>query len=103
MGICDLGIDWFTAVQQGSNLRKGYYAVEFKTLFPILKKYLADGADVPYFFRELMAMITTVSEEEWGTSKDPSAKAKDETLRTYAKRGISQKLAKAIVYRLTPF
>ena len=50
-----------------------------------------------------MAMITTVSEEEWGTSKDPSAKAKDETLRTYAKRGISQKLAKAIVYRLTPF
>ena len=102
MGICDLGIEWFTAVQQGSNLRKGEYAVEFKTLFPILKKYLADGADVPYFFRELMAMITTVTEEEWGSSKDPSAKAKDETLRTYAKRGISQKLAKAIVYRLTP-
>lgn len=76
--------------------------MEFKTLFPILKKYLADGADVPYFFRELMAMITTVTEEEWGSSKDPSAKAKDETLRTYAKRGISQKLAKAIVYRLTP-
>ena len=67
-----------------------------------MKKYLADGADVPYFFRELMAMITTVTEEEWGSSKDPSAKAKDETLRTYAKRGISQKLAKAIVYRLTP-
>lgn len=76
--------------------------MEFKTLFPILKKYLADGADVPYFFRELMAMITTVTEEEWGSSKDPSAKAKHETLRTYAKRGISQKLAKAIVYRLTP-
>ena len=76
--------------------------MEFKTLFPIFKKYLADGADVPYFFRELMAMITTVTEEEWGSSKDPSAKAKDETLRTYAKRGISQKLAKAIVYRLTP-
>lgn len=50
--------------------------MEFKTLFPILKKYLADGADVPYFFRELMAMITTVTEEEWGSSKDPSAKAK---------------------------
>lgn len=76
--------------------------MEFKTLFPILKKYLADDADVPCFFRELMAMVTTVTEEEWGSSKDPSTKAKDETLRTYAKRGISQKLAKAIVYRLTP-
>ena len=102
MGVCDLGIEWFTAVQHGSNLRKGENAVEFKTLFPILKKYLADDADVPYFFRELMAMSTTVTEEEWGSSKDPSTKTKDETLRTYAKRGISQKLAKAIVYRLTP-
>ena len=49
-----------------------------------------------------MAMVTTVTEEEWGSSKDPSTKTKDETLRTYAKRGISQKLAKTIVYRLTP-
>lgn len=76
--------------------------MEFKTLFPILKKYLADDADVPDFFRELMAMITTVTEEEWGTGKDPSTRAKDETLRTYAKRKLSQKLAKTIVYRLTP-
>lgn len=59
--------------------------MEFKTLFPILKKYLADDADVPCFFRELMAMVTTVTEEEWGSSKDPSTKTKDETLRTYAK------------------
>lgn len=102
MEVCDLGIEWFTAVQHGSNLRKGENTVEFKTLFPILKKYLADDADVPCFFRELMAMITTVTEEEWGSSKDPSTKTKDETLRTYAKRGISQKLAKTIVYRLTP-
>lgn len=76
--------------------------MEFKTLFPILKKYLADDADVPDFFRELMAMITTVTEEEWGTGKDPSTRAKDETLRTYTKRKLSQKLAKTIVYRLTP-
>lgn len=54
--------------------------MEFKTLFPILKKYLADDADVPDFFRELMSMITTVTEEEWGTGKDPSTRAKDETL-----------------------
>ena len=76
--------------------------MEFKALFPILKKYLADDADAPAFFRELMAMITTVTEEEWGIGKDPSTKAKDETLRTYAKRKLSQKLAKTIVYRLTP-
>lgn len=97
MEVCDLGIEWFTAVQHGSNLRKGENTVEFKTLFPILKKYLADDADVPYFFRELMAMVTTVTEEEWGSSKDPSTKTKDETLRTYAKRGISQKLVEIAV------
>ena len=74
MEVCDLGIEWFTAVQHGSNLRKGENTVEFKTLFPILKKYLADDADVPCFFRELMAMVTTVTEEEWGSSKDPSTK-----------------------------
>ena len=76
--------------------------MEFKTLFPILRKYMADGDDVPTFFRELMATITTVSEEEWGTSKDPSAKLSDETIRSYTKRKLPQKLASTIVYRLTP-
>lgn len=65
--------------------------MDFKTLFSILKKHMADGDDVPYFFREIMAMITTVTEEEWGSSKDPSVKTKDETLRNYAKRGLSKK------------
>lgn len=76
--------------------------MEFKTLFPILKNYLADGDDVPAFFRELMAMITTVTEEEWGTSKDPSSKLSDETIRSYTKRKLPKKLASTIVYRLTP-
>lgn len=76
--------------------------MEFKTLFSILKKHLADGDDVPYFFRELMAMITTVSEDEWGTGKDPSVKLSDETIRSYTKRGLPKKLAGSIVYRLTP-
>ncbi|MDD4637124.1 MAG: hypothetical protein PHV66_05900 [Bacteroidales bacterium] len=67
-----------------------------------MKKHMADGDDVPYFFREIMAMITTVTEEEWGSSKDPSVKTKDDTLRNYAKRGLSKKLAQTIVYRLTP-
>ncbi len=77
--------------------------MEFKTLFPILKKYLADGDDVPAFFRELMATITTVTEEEWGTSKDPSSpRLSDETIRSYTKRKLPKKLASTIVYRLTP-
>ena len=76
--------------------------VDFKTLFPILKKYLADGDDVPCFFRELMAMITTVTEAEWGTGKDPSAKLSDNSIRSYVKRGLPKKLANNIVYRLTP-
>lgn len=76
--------------------------MEFKTLFSILKKHLADGEDVPYFFRDLMAMITTVTEDEWGTGKDPSARLSDETIRSYTKRGLPKKLANSIVYRLTP-
>lgn len=76
--------------------------MEFKILFPILKKYIADGDDVPAFFRELMATITTVTEEEWGTSKDPSSRLSDETIRSYTKRKLPKKLASTIVYRLTP-
>lgn len=76
--------------------------MEFKTLFPILKKHLADGDDVPYFFRELMAKITTVSEADWSKGKDPSAKLSDNTIRSYVKRGLSKKLASNIVYHLTP-
>lgn len=76
--------------------------MEFKTLFPIMKKHLADGDDVPYFFRELMAMLTTVTEDEWGTGKDPSVKLSDETIRSYTKRKLPKKLASSIVYRLTP-
>ena len=46
--------------------------MEFKTLFKILKNRIGDGCDVPEFFRELIAMIKDVSEEEWGTGKEPS-------------------------------
>lgn len=50
--------------------------MEFKTLFQILKKHLADGYDVPHFFRDLMAMLTEVSEEEWGHQKIPRKREK---------------------------
>ncbi len=77
--------------------------MEFKDFFSMLKKRISDGADVPYFFRDLIAMITDVTEEEWGTPKDPSTKlSKESTLRSYAKRGLSQKFAQSIVYRLKP-
>lgn len=77
--------------------------VEFKEFFSMMKNRISDGADVPYFFRDLIAMITDVTEADWGTPKDPSTKlTNNETLRTYAKRKLSKKFAQSIVYRLTP-
>lgn len=69
----------------------------------MMKKRISAGADVPYFFRDLIAMITEVTEDEWNTPKDPSSKlTKENTLRTYAKRGLSKKFAQSIVYKLSP-
>lgn len=77
--------------------------MEFKEFFSMMKNRISDGADVPYFFKDLIAMITDVTEDEWGTPKDPSTKlSKESTLRSYVKRGLSQKFAQSIVYRLTP-
>ena len=77
--------------------------VEFKEFFSMMKNRISDGADVPYFFRDLVAMITEVTEDEWDTPKDPSSKlTKENTLRTYAKRGLSKKFALSIVYKLSP-
>lgn len=77
--------------------------MEFKTFFSMMKNRISDGADVPYFFRDLVAMITDVTEDEWGTPKDPSTKLSNEsTLRSYAKRGMTKKFAESIVYRLKP-
>ena len=77
--------------------------MEFKEFFSMMKNRISDGADIPYFFKDLIAMITDVAEDEWGTPKDPSTKlSKESTLRSYAKRGLSQKFAQSIVYRLTP-
>lgn len=77
--------------------------MEFKELCKMLHNRISDGADIPYFVRDLIAMITDVPEEEWGTPKDPSTKTTNEnTLRNFSKRGLSKKLAKNIVYRLKP-
>ena len=45
-------------------------------------------------------MITELSETDWDAPKDPTNKVKESTLRNYSKQGISQKLARSIVYRL---
>lgn len=77
--------------------------VEFKEFFALMKNRISGGLDVPAFFRDLVAMITEVPEKAWDTPKDPSSKlTKENTLRTYAKRGISAKFAKSIVYNLSP-
>lgn len=90
-------------VQAGSTWFKKGEGVKFQVIFNALKKRISDGADVPYFFRELMEMITSVSEDEWGTPKDPGSRlTNDNTLRTYSKGRISKKFALSIVYRLTP-
>lgn len=77
--------------------------MDFPTLFSILRKRLSDGYNAPMYCRELFAQLTEVSEEEWGTPKDPETKiTKEATLRSFTKRGLSRKFAQAIVYRLTP-
>lgn len=96
-GLVHRGSSWFKSEERKKTF------VEFKDFFAMMKNRISDGADVPYFFRDLMAMITDVTEDEWGTPKDPSTKlTKENTLRTYAKRGFSQKFALSIVYRLSP-
>ena len=77
--------------------------MEFKEIFNLLKRCLGDGHNRQYFFRDLMAMITTVSEDEWGTPLDPNTKrTNDNTIFSYIKRGLSQTFAQSIVNRLTP-
>lgn len=103
MSYIDLGMEWYNVVHLGTNLLKGGNFVEFKEFFSMMKNRVSDGTDIPYFFRDLIAMITDVAENEWGTPKDPSTRlSKESTLRSYAKRGLSQKFAQSIVYRLKP-
>lgn len=76
--------------------------VEFKQIFDILQKYLSDNDNAPSFFRELISMLTEMSEAEWGSLKDPSQQLSDNTIRSYIRRGLTKAMAKRIVYRLNP-
>lgn len=103
MAVPNLGAVWYSVVHLGTKGGGGKRAdMEFEVLFPVLRKHLSDGMDVPEFFREFVALITDVSEKDWGTTKDPSNKlTRESTLRSYAKRGLTGKFARSIVYRLT--
>ena len=99
----DFGSNGFKKVHKGLVHEGNVRRMEFKDIFNPLKACLSDGQNRQYFFRELMAMITTVTEEEWGTKMDPNTKrTNDNTILNYIKRGLSQAFAQSIVNRLTP-
>ncbi|MGT2942492.1 ABC-three component system protein [Streptococcus constellatus subsp. viborgensis] len=76
--------------------------MDFKTFYSILFNRISDTLSSGEFVRDLIAMITTVPEEEWGLKKDPSNRVSSKTYENFAKRGINKTTCKAIVYRLSP-
>lgn len=97
MAYLALGVEWYSVVHHGTNLSKGELLVEFKEFFSMMKNRISDGADIPYFFKDLIAMITDVAEDEWGTPKDPSTKlSKESTLRSYAREGYRKNSRKVL-------
>lgn len=76
--------------------------MDFKTFYSILFNRISDTLSSGEFVRDLIAMITTVPEEEWGLKKDPSNRVSLKTYENFAKRGINKTTCKAIVYRLSP-
>lgn len=76
--------------------------MDFKTFYSMLFNRISDTLTSGEFVRDLIAMITSVPEEEWGLKKDPASRVSIKTYENFAKRGINKKTCKAIVYRLTP-
>lgn len=76
--------------------------MDFKTFYSILFNRISDTLQSGEFVRDLIAMITTVPEEEWGLKKDPSNRVSVKTYENFAKRKINKTTCKAIVYRLSP-
>lgn len=76
--------------------------MDFKTFYSILFNRISDTLSSGEFVRDLIAMITTVPEEEWRLKKDPSNRVSPKTYENFAKRGINKTTCKAIVYRLSP-
>lgn len=90
---------WCTFGQRWSKRVK----MEFKDIFNVADKYMADGYTKTEFFREFMSMITSIEDFDWDTKMlDPSENKPENTIRNYIKRGFSKVFAKQIVDKLTP-
>lgn len=75
----------------------------FAEIMHAIHPHLMKDADVPAFTRNMIQMLCDIPEEDWYTKKDPSSEQryKDESLRKFYNRGLTKKLAKAILGRLT--
>lgn len=75
----------------------------FTELMHAIHPHLMKDANVPSFTRNIIQMLCDIPEEDWYTKKDPSSDKsyRDESLKKYHNRGISKKLAKAMLGRLT--
>lgn len=75
----------------------------FVELVHAIHPYLMGDGNVPEFMRNLILQICSIPEAEWDTRKDPSSEERysDGSLRKFYTRGISKKLAKAMLNKLT--
>ncbi|MDO5714766.1 MAG: hypothetical protein Q4Q07_10070, partial [Tissierellia bacterium] len=75
----------------------------FVDLVHAIHPYMMKDGNVPDFMRDLIQRICDIPEDEWYTKKDPSSdeKYKDGSLRKFYTRGLSKKLAKNMLSRLT--
>lgn len=71
----------------------------FTELIRKIHPHFMKDADVPAFMRNIIQMLCNIPEEDWYTKKDPSSELsyKDGTLRKFYTRGLSKKLAKAML------
>lgn len=75
----------------------------FVELVHAIHPYLTGDGNVPEFMRNLILQICSIPEAEWDTRKNPSSEERysDGSLRKFYTRGISKKLAKAMLNKLT--
>lgn len=75
----------------------------FTELAKAIHPYLMGDAGVPEYMRNLIQRLCDIPEKNWGTKKDPSSpeRVSPDTLRQYYNRGLSKKLAKMMLPKLT--
>lgn len=75
----------------------------FVDLVHAIHPYLMKDSDVPEFIRNLIQQICSILEDDWYTKRDPSSeeKYKDGSLRKFYTNGVTKKLAKSMLGRLT--